>query len=318
MFSAAWNNNIGWWEKRVKKKEGEEGMNQRNIRINEERCILCGDCIDVCTRGIIELGNESARIKDPARCILCGHCKSICPEDAPELGPLNPHEFQPLPPKDQNPQPENLMSFFRSRRSVRFFKKDPVRQEDLETIVQAGRFAPTGGNRQPVCYVMLHTPEMIENVRSKTVIFLGEEAAKILAAAERHKKFGDPLPPRAEVKLGYAPLWKGLEKLYQRGKDLLFYFAPAVAVLHLDPKKASPFGTDAGLAAMQMVLMAEALGLGTCFCGFLTSALNSSLDLKKILQIPEEHDVLLSFMIGHPNVKFLRNVSRNAARVKFL
>jgi nitroreductase len=106
-------------------------------------------------------------------------------------------------------------------------------------------------------------------------------------------------------------------RLYERGRDLLFYHAPAVAILHMDPERSSPFVADAGLAAMQMVLMAQALELGTCFCGFLTSAINSCPELKEMLQIPQEHQALLTFMIGYPDVKFLRMVSRNPAQVTY-
>jgi nitroreductase len=118
--------------------------------------------------------------------------------------------------------------------------------------------------------------------------------------------------------MGYAPLWRAMGKIYKKGKDLLFFYAPAVMVIHLNPEKASPFGADAGLAAMQMVLMAEALGLGTCFSGFLTSASNSSPELKQMLCIPAEHDVLLSFTIGHPDIRFPRTVSRHPANVTYL
>ncbi len=188
----------------------------------------------------------------------------------------------------------------------------------MEKIIQAGRFIPTGGNRQPNHYVVLHSPEMIETIRRKTFDFLSEEAAKTLETMERHRKFGEPLPPRFDVKLGYASLWRVMGKVYEKGKDLLFFYAPAVMMIHLDPEKASPFGADAGLAAMQMVLMAEALGLGTCFSGFLTSASNRSPELKQMLRIPDEHNILLSFVIGHPDIDFPRTVSRNPARVTYL
>jgi hypothetical protein len=159
---------------------------------------------------------------------------------------------------------------------------------------------------------------MIKKTRDMTHKFLAAEAQRIMDAAERHKKFGDPLPPRFEIKSGYTPLWSSMGKLYKKGRDLLFHHAPAVCVIHLSPSKFSPFGTDAGLAAMQMVLMAETLGLGTCFCGFLTSALNMSPELKNELQIPIEHDVMLSFMIGHPDVTFFRMPSRNPAETVYL
>jgi len=124
-------------------------LEKDNVSIDQELCTLCGTRVEVCPRGIIELGEESARIKDPKRCIVCAHCKSVCPEDAPRLNNLDSAEFKAMLPKDKMPNSGFLMDFFRSRRSLRFFKKDQVDKADLETMVQAGRFAPTGGNRQP-------------------------------------------------------------------------------------------------------------------------------------------------------------------------
>jgi nitroreductase/NAD-dependent dihydropyrimidine dehydrogenase PreA subunit len=293
-------------------------MDQILVSIDQKKCILCGSCVDVCTRSIIELGENSARVKAPERCILCGHCKSICPEDAFTLHPLEADEFEPVLPENQRPTPDTLLAFFRSRRSIRFFKRDSVSKEIINKIIQAGRYIPTGGNRQPLHFLVLHSPEIIAVIREKIHDFLRGEALAIQEALERHRKFGDPLPPRADVKLGYAPLWRSLGRLYQQGKDLLFFFAPVIVVLHLHPEKASPFGVDAGLAAMQMVLMAEALGLGTCFSGFLSTALNASPDLKNLVKIPMEHNVMISFMIGHPDIRFLRTVARNPARVTYL
>ena len=42
-----------------------------------------------------------------------------------------------------------------ARRSVRKYKKDPVKGEDLHTILEAGRQAPSGGNRQPWEFVIV-------------------------------------------------------------------------------------------------------------------------------------------------------------------
>ncbi|MEW6186573.1 MAG: nitroreductase family protein [Thermodesulfobacteriota bacterium] len=293
-------------------------MERLLVTIDQEKCVLCGSCVDVCTRSIIELGGDSARIKAPDRCILCGHCKSICPEDAFTLHPLDAEEFESVLPENQRPTPDALLAFFRLRRSIRFFKEDPVSKAALDKIIQAGRFIPTGGNRQPLHFLVLYSPEIIETLRKKIHDFLRGEALAIQEALERHRKNGDPLPPRADVKLGYAPLWRSLGRLYEQGKDLLFFFAPVIIVLHLHPEKASPFGVDAGLAAMQMVLMAEALGLGTCFSGFLSTALNASPDLKTLLKVPLEHNVMLSFMTGHPDIQYLRTVARNPARVSYL
>ncbi|MCF8050161.1 MAG: 4Fe-4S binding protein [Desulfobacterales bacterium] len=47
-------------------------------KVDEEKCVACGDCAERCSQGAIEVGDDSARIH-PERCIGCGECILICP-----------------------------------------------------------------------------------------------------------------------------------------------------------------------------------------------------------------------------------------------
>ena len=47
------------------------------------------------------------------------------------------------------------------RRSVRSYTGDPIPQEDLETIIDAARLAPTGHNRQPWDFIVVTDPDTI-------------------------------------------------------------------------------------------------------------------------------------------------------------
>jgi len=66
---------------------------------------------------------------------------------------------------------------------------------------------------------------------------------------------------------------------------------------------------------MQMALVAEAQGLGTCYVGFLISAAQQSPELKQLMEIPEKNLPLVSMVAGYSNISFNRLVSRNPARV---
>ena len=50
------------------------------------------------------------------------------------------------------------MDFFEvieRRRSIRKFKPNPIPKEDLKKILDAGRLAPSGGNRQPWQFIVV-------------------------------------------------------------------------------------------------------------------------------------------------------------------
>lgn len=287
------------------------------VSVDKDCCTLCGLCIPVCPRGILVEGDETVRVTDPALCNLCGHCKAVCPEDAPRLPSLNAEEFSPAPSADNLPKPDQLVALFRSRRSTRIYQRRAVEREKLERVLQAGRFAPSGGNQQPLQYVVLHSQERIATVREMAHSALGKRARRIQEEMERKREGGEVLSVMDQLLQTYAGRWLRMLDLLKQGTDKLFFHAPTVVICHGSPAIAT-LEVDAGLSAMQMVLMAEALGLGTCFCHFLIFSIEESPELRQALQIPEDNKVVVSFMTGYPDVSYTRLVGRNPLKVNWL
>lgn len=67
----------------------------------------------------------------------------------------------------------------RKRRSVRKYTGEPIPREDLETIVDAGRLAATGNNRQPWDFIVVTERAMIEQLKVATQWM--EKAGAIIA-----------------------------------------------------------------------------------------------------------------------------------------
>ena len=53
-------------------------------KIDAEKCIGCGQCIEACGVDVIRMDNEAqkALIKYPEDCMVCGYCDLDCPEEA--------------------------------------------------------------------------------------------------------------------------------------------------------------------------------------------------------------------------------------------
>ena len=64
--------------------------------INQNKCVGCGVCIDVCPVKAISIKNGKAVI-DQNKCIHCGKCLTICPQGAirpnSENSSLRKHQF---------------------------------------------------------------------------------------------------------------------------------------------------------------------------------------------------------------------------------
>jgi nitroreductase len=59
----------------------------------------------------------------------------------------------------------DALEAIRKRRSVREYTGGPVSRGDLETIVDAGRLAATGGNQQPWDFIVITDSAMIQRLK---------------------------------------------------------------------------------------------------------------------------------------------------------
>jgi len=288
------------------------------ISIDESQCTLCGLCVPICVRRILEEREKKIVVTDPNLCIFCGHCKAVCPADAPRFSNLNEEEFEPAPKKNELPDPSAFLRFLRRRRSLRLYKKKPVEREKLKMILEAGLFAPTGGNRQGCEYVVVNGREVLDRVCTLTIQSLKEEGKLVKEALDRHRRLKEPLPEKYITRQYYPPVWERIARKWEEGVDQLFHHAPALILIHTKKGISINPEVDAGLSAMQMVLMAETMHLGTCFIGFLIFAIENSGKLRETLRIPADHQGHVAFTVGYPDVEFLRLVARNPAKVEWI
>lgn len=55
-----------------------------SIRINKEKCVSCGRCIDACPGNLLELAEGKADIRIPEDCWGCTSCMKYCSQSALE------------------------------------------------------------------------------------------------------------------------------------------------------------------------------------------------------------------------------------------
>ncbi|MHA1725025.1 MAG: 4Fe-4S binding protein [Promethearchaeota archaeon] len=67
-------------------------------RINEDICVACGTCVEMCPMKIIEINDAVAKL-DENKCIGCGVCAYHCPNEAIQLIRTGPRDVFVLPPK---------------------------------------------------------------------------------------------------------------------------------------------------------------------------------------------------------------------------
>ena len=53
-------------------------------KIDKDKCVGCGACVDTCPMGCISIGDDGKAEIDASICISCGSCRAVCPVEAPD------------------------------------------------------------------------------------------------------------------------------------------------------------------------------------------------------------------------------------------
>jgi NAD-dependent dihydropyrimidine dehydrogenase PreA subunit len=53
-----------------------------NVEVNAEKCVGCGECVDVCPVEVFELQDEKSVPVYAEECLGCESCIEVCEEEA--------------------------------------------------------------------------------------------------------------------------------------------------------------------------------------------------------------------------------------------
>ncbi len=275
------------------------------INIDLSKCIGCGLCAKDCQCSDIKIQNNKA-ISLNKFCLNCGHCIAICPQNAVIIDTYDMSEVKDYNNENFVINPETFLNSIKFRRSIRHFIDKPIEKEKIKKIIEAGRFTPTGGNRQPISYIVIQ--EQIAELTQKTIKVLYDKACSFKE---------DENNPNSIENKRYSTMWKFMYRQYQRGKDTLFFNAPAMIVILGDTRISINSDVDGALAASTMEMMANTLNLGACYNGFFALAAQNDI-IKDFLYIPKNKKVITSILIGYTDNKYFRTVPRKKAEVQWM
>jgi nitroreductase/NAD-dependent dihydropyrimidine dehydrogenase PreA subunit len=256
----------------------------KTILVNKDLCTRCGICSVVCPMAIIDPADESTlpMVADEkaAKCIQCGHCEVFCPSEALLLN-LRPDERQSLPEGAGIISPEDMAFYLKKRRSVRYFKEDPVPKEKIEQVLDIARYAASGTNSQPVQWIVVHDSEKVKTIAGLTIDWM------------------KTLVNSAHPLSGYAPR---LIAAWEVGCDVICRDAPHL--LFADIPENNPIApVDAIIALTHFDVAAPALGIGTCWAGFVAGAAMYYKPVQKEIGFPVGRKCAYAMMFGHPKYK---------------
>lgn len=248
------------------------------VVIDKSKCIGCGECVRDCVLHHIALVDGHAEVLDN-RCIECGHCYAICPAGAVDMPGYDMTGLEDTA-DIADFGADKLLLALRSRRSRRRFTSEHVSDEDVARLLEAGRYSPTGSNRQDVHFIVLReklaeaealaVEEFCSSARMKTLL--------TRATGEVDRQFFFKGAPLAIVCAGKRPV-------------------------------------DPALAAAFVELMAQGMHLGVFYSGYFSLAAQKNAALRELLGMPIGFEAVTTLVIGHSDVKYQRCVPRKPLNV---
>src|SRR5919199_4012185 len=173
---------------------------------------------------------------------------------------------------------ENLLNIIRWRRSVRVYKTGKVSDEQLETILEAARWAPSGANTQPWEFVVTRDRKKMKRVR------------EIYDNEWRMRKREDPVN------------YKGLKKDYVGDVSILVLVCGDARTQRVYLTTRQPadreklFQASIANAVQQMMLAAASMKLGTVWVSVREEV---EAELRELFKVPPELRLLWVVPIGH-------------------
>lgn len=268
------------------------------LEINLDKCARDGICVAECPSRIIQLdpveGHPRATSDAELFCLECGHCVAVCPQGALTLRWLGPDDC-PVADPGGVLAPDRAEAFLRTRRSIRTFKDRPVERDKLEKLLEIACYAPSAKNEQPWHFIVVEQPGEVRRLAGMVIDWMRGFINSSPAVAENYG-FGR-----------VVEAWDGGYERICRG-------APHVIVAHGDRNWA--FGVeDCTLALDYLELYAPALGLGTCWAGYLYTAVNQYEPLSEALALPSHHRAYGAMMVGYPKYTYERFPPRRSPKV---
>jgi nitroreductase len=186
---------------------------------------------------------------------------------------------------------EATMKVIQDRRSIREWTAEPISEEDLAMILEAGRQAPSGENAQPWRFIIVRDAETRKKLGALAGGGSGRRFTAEYVTNQMQERFAN-LQDDAKKKAAFEKLTSGQVSAFLANAPL------NIVVCGKKDVWDTPYDTSAAIE--NMLLMITALGLGACWVIAPCIDIRDEERIKAILDIPPGFKAISIISLGRP------------------
>lgn len=252
--------------------------------VDPRKCYGCGACVLVCPKRLLVLEDGYPKLKEGKEhlCNDCGQCMVYCQGGALIKDRFRCDDLEEIVFRTRDAS-DNVFQALKQRRSYRNFTGQSVKERDLEKILEAVSFAPSGGNNRLLRFVIIKL-ETTRKFLDLVIHWFETDCAEDPVYGQRYAKKIDSI----------------LDRFYA-GEDPILRNAPSV-VFSIGSKTAVWGPVESGINLTYFNLAAEALDIGCCFAGYATAAAQRNKDVRELLGISDEEECFCAMCFGYKTI----------------
>jgi len=178
-----------------------------------------------------------------------------------------------------------------TQRAIRAWKTDPVPEELIWKVIEAGTKAPSGTNTQPWGFVVIQDDEIRQAISDQLHKGL-EENAGLQQMLEQGSQSADKTT---------RLMLKGAQRLFTNLASAPVFIIPCLYQVSSPAPEGLLSGSSIYGAVQNMLLAARALGLGTVMTTFQFAAEQI---LREQCKLPDDATPVALIPMGYPDAKF--------------
>ena len=186
---------------------------------------------------------------------------------------------------------EATLKVIQDRRSIREWTAEPISEEDLAMILEAGRLAPSGENAQPWRFIIVRDAETRKKLGALAGGGSGRRFTAEYVTNQMQERFAN-LQDDAKKKAAFEKLTSGQVSAFLANAPL------NIVVCGKKDVWDTPYDTSAAIE--NMLLMITALGLGACWVIAPCIDIRDEERIKAILDIPPGFKAISIISVGRP------------------